>query len=239
MNEPWSMRVGSQVLTGMGVSLKRLERFDESLAAYDEAMLLLAQVRGENHPDTLACQSNRAEVLSNLGRNDEAKAQLYDLIDRRRGVFGPTHERVGITLNNLADLLRTQEEFDEANSLFDQAIEIFRINPGDPSLRLAITIHNAGVMQLEQERFDRARTMLDEAAMMTAEILPAGHWIQAQFHVKLAECMMMQGETADAKWMLLQARSQLAESMGIEHRRVAYVDGLLDEINNRNTADSE
>lgn len=230
MDEPWSMRIGSQILTGMGVSLKRLERFDESLAAYDKAMLLLAQVRGENHPDTLACQSNRAEVLSNLGRNDEARAQLYDLIDRRQAVFGPTHERVGITLNNLADLLRSMKAFDEASTLFDQAIDIFRVNPGNPSLRLAITIHNAGVMHLEQEHIDRARTMLDEAATMTAEILPKGHWIQAQFHVKLAECMMLQGESEKAKRILIEARPHLVESVGFEHRRVVHVDSLLNQI---------
>ncbi len=230
MDEPWSMRVGSQVMTGMGVSLKRLERFDESLAAYDKAMLLLAQVRGQNHPDSLACQSNRAEVLSNLGRNKEARAQLYDLIDRRRAVFGPTHERVGITLNNLADLLRSQEVFDEASTLFDQAIDIFRVNPGDPSLRLAITIHNAGVMHLEQEHIDRARMMLDEAATMTAEILPKGHWIQAQFHVKLAECIMQQGEIEKAKRILIEARPHLVASVGKEHRRVVHIDSLLNQI---------
>jgi eukaryotic-like serine/threonine-protein kinase len=230
LEEEWSKRIGSQVLIGMGVSLKRLERFEESLEAYEQALGLLSDVRGENHPDTLACLSNRAEVLNNLGLVDEAESQLWDLIERRKQVFGPTHERVGITLNNLADLLRERQAFGEASELFDEAIEIFRLNPGDPSLRLAITIHNAGVMHLEQSHFERAEELLAEAAAMTAETLPEGHWIQAQFHVKFAECLMNQGRVEDAKAMLVEARPDLAESMGEEHRRVVHVDSLLSQI---------
>jgi tetratricopeptide (TPR) repeat protein len=223
-------RIGSQVLIGMGVSLKRLERFEESLEAYERALVLLADVRGENHPDTLACLSNRAEVLNNLGRVEEAETQLWDLVERRKQVFGPTHERVGITLNNLADLLRERGAFDEASGLFDEAIGIFRINPGDPSLRLAITIHNAGVMHLEQTHLERAHEMLEEAATMTGAILPEGHWIHAQFRVKLAECMMLNGEIEDARSMLVGARPNLVAAMGEEHRRVAHVDSLLMQI---------
>jgi len=229
-NEPWRMRVRSQVLTGMGVSLKRLERFEESLDAYNRALVLLAEVRGENHPDTLACLSNRAEVLSNLGRNDEAKSQLFDLLQRRQIVFGPTHERVGITLNNLADLLRAEGEYEEASSHFDRAIEVFRKNPGDPSLRLAITMHNAGVLFLEQENLERARSMLGDAAAMTSEVLPERHWIQAQFHVKFAECLLMQNETDKAERILIEARPKLIDSLGDGHRRVEHLDALLRQI---------
>ncbi len=230
LNEDWAKRIGSQVLIGMGVSLKRLERFEESLDAYERALVLLADVRDEDHPDTLACLSNRAEVLNNLGRAEEAETQLWDLVDRRKRVFGPTHERVGITLNNLADLLRERGAFDEAGELFDEAIEIFRLNPGDPSLRLAITVHNAGVMHLEQSHLERAEEMLGEAATMTGAILPQGHWIHAQFRVKLAECMMLNGEIEDARSMLVDARPNLVAAMGEEHRRVAHVDSLLQSI---------
>lgn len=230
LDEDWAKRIGSQVLIGMGVSLKRLERFEESLDAYERALVLLADVRDENHPDTLACLSNRAEVLNNLGRAEEAETQLWDLVERRKQVFGPTHERVGITLNNLADLLRERGAFDEAGELFDEAIEIFRLNPGDPSLRLAITVHNAGVMHLEQSHLERAEEMLGEAATMTGAILPQGHWIHAQFRVKLAECMMLNGEIEDARSMLVDARPNLVAAMGEEHRRVAHVDSLLESI---------
>lgn len=222
-------RVLAQALIGKGVSLKRLERFGEALGVYDGALAILREVRRENHPDTLAALSNRAEVLYDLGRTDDAEAAHRDLLQRRRAVFGPTHERVGITLNNLADLMRERGAFDDAGAMFDEAIAIFRENPGDPSLRLAITIHNAGVMHLDRgEDDERASAMLGEAATMSASLLPQGHWIPAQFSVKWAECLMRLGESGRAESMLEAARPDLVRSLGEGHRRVAHVDALLE-----------
>lgn len=223
-------RIRAQALIGMGVSLKRMERFEEALKTYDTALEILTRVRAENHPDTLACLSNRAEILNNLGRTEEAELQLFDLLERRRHVFGPDHERVGITLNNLADSLRARGAFVEAGELFDEAIAIFKVNPGDPSLRLAITMHNAGVMHLEQSQFQRAIPLLKNAAEMSASLLPENHWIPAQFKVKWAECLLDQGEVDRAHDMLTQSRPVLVAALGESHRRVAHIDTLLDRI---------
>ncbi|MHA7812700.1 MAG: serine/threonine protein kinase [Phycisphaerales bacterium] len=223
-------RIRAQTLIGLGVSLKRLERFEEALRTYDEALAILSVVREENHPDTLACLSNRAEVLNNLGRSAEAETQLFDLLERRRAVFGPSHERVGITLNNLADLLRERRDFDQAGELFDQAIEIFRVSPGDPSLRLAITIQNAGVMHLEQGALDRATPQLLEAWEMSSGLLPEGHWIAAQFGTKYAECLMMSEENKRAREILEQALPTLAASLGKDHRRTVHAQSLLTQL---------
>jgi tetratricopeptide (TPR) repeat protein len=152
---------------------------------------------------------------------------LFDLLERRRAVFGPTHERVGITLNNLADLLREREAFEQAGELFDQAIEIFRVSPGDPSLRLAITIHNAGVMHLDQGALDRATPQLLEAWEMSSGLLPEGHWIAAQFGTKYAECLMMSEDNERALAILEQTLPDLTASLGEDHRRTLHAKDLL------------
>ena len=129
-----------------------------------------------------------------------------------------------------SDLLRARGAFDEAGELFDEAIAIFRVNPGDPSLRLAITIHNAGVMHLEQSNISVAQAMLKEAALMSKALLPRGHWIAAQFSVKWAECLMLQGETQNAIALLDPARSELIDSLGEDHRRVVHATQLLEQL---------
>ncbi|MEZ6163454.1 MAG: tetratricopeptide repeat protein [Phycisphaerales bacterium] len=152
------------------------------------------------------------------------------MLERRRHVFGPDHERVGITLNNLADSLRARGAFEEAAQLFDEAIAIFKLNPGDPSLRLAITMHNAGVMHLEQSQLQRALPMLQSAAEMSASLLPENHWIPAQFKVKWAECLLDQGDLVSAHEMLTRSRPVLVAALGDTHRRVAHIDSLLERI---------
>ncbi|MFG0245879.1 MAG: tetratricopeptide repeat protein [Phycisphaerales bacterium JB052] len=229
IDTPEEKRIVSQALIGLGVSLKRLERFEEGLQAYERALAYLQEVRSPNHPDTLACLSNRAEILNNLGRAQEAEAQMLDLLERRRAVFGNTHERVGITLNNLADLLSARGAFEEATQYFDEAIAIFRVSPGDPSLRLAITMHNVGVMHLKQERLDLASDKLREAWQMSTGLLPEGHWIQAQFGTKYAECLIGTGSHDPAREILEDTYPDLLNALGEDHRRTLFAKALLEQ----------
>ncbi|MAO20793.1 MAG: hypothetical protein CMJ35_11960 [Phycisphaerae bacterium] len=236
IDTPEQKKLASQALIGLGVSLKRLERFEEGLDSYDRALVYLQEVRSPNHPDTLACLSNRAEVLNNLGRAEEAEAQLLDLLERRRVVFGDTHERVGITLNNLADSLRARGAFDEASGYFDEAIAIFRVSPGDPSLRLAITMHNAGVMHLEQNQLNPAQDRLRDAWETSKAMLPEGHWIRAQFGTKYAECLMNSGQHEPARAILEVTYPELLNALGEDHRRTLFAKSLLDRIAQNDTS---
>lgn len=223
-------RVVAQSLIGLGVDAKRLEMFDEALSYYDRAEAILREHRAPDHPDTLAVQGNRAEILIDLGRFVEAEPILRDLLERRRVVFGATHERVGITMNNLADLLKELGRLDEAASFQSQAIEIFRVHPGDPSMRLAIAIYNAGALRLTQDNPEEAHLMLLEAIDQASSLLPESHWVPASFRLKLAECLLALGREEDAQIEAQRARVVLVAALGSSHSRVQQADRILAEI---------
>jgi len=220
-------RVVAQSLIGLGVDAKRLEMFEESLAYYDRAERMLREKRPRNHPDTLAVQGNRAEILADLGRFEESAQIQRDLLERRREVFGADSERVGITMNNLADVLKQLGQSEKAAALQEQAIEIFRVNPGDPSLRLAIALHNAGALRITQGDPSAALVLLVESVEQSTGLLPDSHWIPASFRLKLAECYAMLDRSEDARAEVLIARPVLVEALGETHSRVAQADRIL------------
>jgi tetratricopeptide (TPR) repeat protein len=223
-------RIVAQSLIGLGVDAKRLEMFDEALSYYEQAAAILREHRSSDHPDALAVEGNRAEILSDLGRSDEAITILRELLERRRSVFGESHERVGITMNNLADLLREKGELNEAASLQARAIGIFRVNPGDPSMRLAIALHNAAALRLTQNNPEEAYTLLLESIEQASSLLPESHWIPSSFRVKLAECLLALGRDEDARSEAERARVVLVAALGASHSRVEQADRVLREI---------
>ncbi|MCA9303583.1 MAG: tetratricopeptide repeat protein [Phycisphaerales bacterium] len=220
-------RLRGQILIGMGVNAKRLERFEDALSHYAQAERILLRYRSENHPDLLACLSNRAEILVDLGKWDEAESLQRDLLDRRIAVFGPDHERVGITLNNLGDLLRERGKLDESSEMFSRAIEIFRVSPGDPSMRLAMVLHNAGALHIARKHPETALPLIHEAVSMAGSLLPKEHWVLASFRIKLAECYLALGRTEEARGELNIARPALVAALGESHSRVLRADELL------------
>ena len=72
---------------------------------------------GEEHPDTLASRGNLAIVLWQLGRLEEAEAELRAVLEICRRVLGEEHPHTLGSRNNLATVLRDLGRQEEAAAL--------------------------------------------------------------------------------------------------------------------------
>ncbi len=217
----------AQALTSLGALYRPLERYQDARDAYDEALPILRELRGDEHPDTLACLGNRAEMLVSLGEFEGAEESMLELIEIRRRVFGPTHERVAIAVNNLADFYRTQERMDEAIARFREARGIFVEALGDSHPRVGMVSLNLGVTLLRSGDPDAAVPLLGSAAQILSAAVPEGHWILAQARLSQGEALLDLDRTDEAGDLIRTARDQLVAHFGPEHWRSEAAEGLV------------
>jgi serine/threonine-protein kinase len=113
----------SMIEAGLSLSLSRLSRFDEALAAALETRRLRGAALGADNPETLASGFQIATALVGLERIEEAVATLSDLHARFKAHFGPRHSQAIIAAHELGVNLGRLERFAQAVGPLAEAAE--------------------------------------------------------------------------------------------------------------------
>jgi tetratricopeptide (TPR) repeat protein len=125
-----------------GNRLAREGRYEEAIAAFEEALELLSDSRIHN---------NLAKVYMNLGQNDRALLQLRESLK-----VNPYNFEV---LNNLAYVLSETGSLDEAREHLDSAIRVY---PQQPR-----SFYNRGMLSFQLGDHSSAITDFDEALRLS------------------------------------------------------------------------
>lgn len=144
----WGKRSPAIAWLNRGLILRQLNQNDQALIAFERTLLL-------NPKDTQA-QAYRCEILSKLGKQDEALAACNEAIT----TGGPGNEQAtALALANRAGANRQLNQLSTAVADYDRAISL---NPNDPSLWAA------QAMVLEQlSQFNEALTSYDRAVQLS------------------------------------------------------------------------
>jgi serine/threonine protein kinase len=125
-----------------GGTFHRLQKYDEALTAYEQAIRL--------DPNNAAAYNYKGVALHNLKRYDEALVAYERAIrlNPNDGFAALAYNNKGVTLHNL-------KRYDEALVAYEQAI---RLDPND-----AFAYHYKGVALDELKRYEEALAALDQA----------------------------------------------------------------------------
>jgi tetratricopeptide (TPR) repeat protein len=121
-----------EALSNLGAALSGLRRYDEALAAYQDAAAIFRQTRNRAAEGTAL--NNRGIVLRALRRYDEALAAYQDAV----AIFREAGDRHGLAmaLGNLGNVFQSLGRSAEAIDAYREAIGIFR-RTGDQPRKLA------------------------------------------------------------------------------------------------------
>jgi len=125
--------------TGRAEVLKALERYDDALAAYEEAIRL--------HPADAFAKTGRAEVLKALERYDDALAAYEEAIR--------LHPADAVAKTGRAEVLKALERYDDALAAYEEAIRLY---PAD-----AVAKNGRAEVLKALERYDDALAAYEEA----------------------------------------------------------------------------
>ena len=124
-------RLQAYLLNEAGLFLYNQGRYGEAEPLYQQALAIMREQLGEQHPHTATSLNNLAVLYKAQGRYDEAEPLYQQALAITRERLGEQHPDTATSLNNLAVLYQAQGRYDEAEPLYQQALAIRKARLGE------------------------------------------------------------------------------------------------------------
>ncbi len=131
----------------------------------ERVMRQVIEVREKSDPESsqaLLVRSNLAFFLLEMGRHDEALAEMKPIRDRALRIFGPDHLSYLVILNNLGTAYHRLGRNEEAVPMFQEAIDAYR-RRGPLNMEVVPPLGNLAGALADLKRYDDAATAAKEA----------------------------------------------------------------------------
>ena len=170
-----SLKDKALVLGTLGNLYRNLGRFEDSEAAYLEALETRKQLAEKNPevylPDVAMIQNNFGILYADLNRHEEAEAAYLEALEIRKQLAEKNPEAylpdVAMTQNNLGNLYQHLNRHEEAEAAYLEALEIYKElaekNPEAYLPGLAMTQNNLGNLYDDLNRHEEAEAAYLEA----------------------------------------------------------------------------
>jgi CHAT domain-containing protein len=183
----------------MAVNLGAQGKYAEAEARYREALAVLRQALGEEHPTTAYTCFNLASNLRRQSRYAEAEPLFRQALDVQRRRLGEDHPQTIQCANGLAQTLDQQKRYPEAEPLFRQALAAAARALGDAHPQTARGRNNLAGNLYMQGRYAEAESLQRQTLALLRQALGEEHPNTVQAWNNLASVLNVQGKTAEAE----------------------------------------
>jgi tetratricopeptide (TPR) repeat protein len=181
-------------------------RYDHERGAYGLAETLYRreweitrQIRGDEHPYTLASVNNLALMLQEQGDLAEAQKIQEEVLGIQRRILGAEHPDTLTTIINLAGTLKAQGDLDGAREKQERVLEIQRRTRGDEHPDTMASMNYLAVTFQEQGDLAEAREIHVQLLEMRRRILGDGHPDTLTSMNNFAGTLRVQGDLDEAR----------------------------------------
>lgn len=190
--------------TTYGTLLHETEKEQEALDVLVQVLQGSEQVNGVSHQDTISVANTLGEVYYEL--HEYAKAQILferavSWYSQSRG-FGPDHALTLGTINDLARTYFAQKNHSAAKEMFLRALSGQERTLGADHADTVMSLNNTGVALLDIGDLEAAKPLLQRAFIGRERLYGIENKDTVTTGCMLAECMYLNGETANAVTVL-------------------------------------
>ena len=176
----------ADVWEGKAKALSRLNRHDEAVRAFDEAIAIERELYVEDgealNEDLAGTIMNKGLALTNAGRTDEGAACYRTALEafRRKWQGGSqaAGKLVALTLFNIAESNTRPGLFEKAIGLYDESLEVHRRiaaeHEAPVSADAAVVLKAKSHALLRMEQFEKALAVADEAVKTLERLVATG-----------------------------------------------------------------
>lgn len=218
----------------LGNAYRANGRDKEAIEALDASVEDFVEAVGEHHQRVATARLARSWVLANLGRTDEARADIIAARDVFEAIMGPDHPRFGLANHYLATHYWRQEgRLDQAYALYGRALEIYRRSLQSNHPYIVFALNGQGSIRLEQDRLDEALAHFEEALSLARGSFAPDHQQIRYANSELGRLYHRKGELARARQFFDAALEHVPRDgtfvEDLEPLLVSYAE-LLDEL---------
>ena len=170
---------------------------------------------------------DRATLVFEEGRLDEAGTGYAEALRLRRAAHAGDHPNIALSLNNLAMVRRHQKQYAAAESLYTASLEMRTRLYGDRHPDVAHTVNHLGRLYYNMGDYDRAELFARRALALRADLYGETHVSTISSMGSLAGTLSARGDYAEATEVLQQALVYLREAVGPDHAYVGAISGRI------------
>jgi len=152
----------AEKLTQQVIQLYQQGKYNEAIPLAEQALAIIKQQLGDNHPLTVTILNSLAVLYYSQGRYSEAEPLLKQVLAIWKQQLGDNHPDTASSLNNLAGLYRVQARYSEAEPLLQQALAIFKQQLGDNHPDTATSLNNLAGLYQSQDDIPQAINYLSQ-----------------------------------------------------------------------------
>ena len=211
-------------------ALLSLDRYSEGASLLEKVVKGKEKLYGESHPSTLLSLNLLASALRHQNHDDRALAINRTVAARATQSLGERHPVTLTYFNNLAQALRQTGHLEEAETIFRRILPINREVNGESATDTLLVMGNLGLLLMQRDKPADALPLLRDTLAGLRKSLPEGHWMIGVATMNVGRCQSALKEYADAEATLLDANTQLKNTLGAEHERTQQVRNALIEL---------
>lgn len=155
-------RLRSRALHRVGVSLRDMDRFDESEATLREAIDLCQKQFGDNDFRTLRARQSLGWMFIGRGQPARALGELEPVGERLRELFGERSQDYGANLHNRGLAYRALGQLDRAYDSFRASAQAYSASSAAGAAQIGWALWNAASVRSEQGQHAAAREIYDD-----------------------------------------------------------------------------
>lgn len=203
------------VVNAQGILAKDTGRYDDALAHYGFARILMEADFGQDDPALAAVHHNLAGLLCAQRRYAEAEEPARHAVALRKRSPSPDPEGLAADLSVLGSILLGLGRLDEAEHLYLQSKNVWTERYGLEHYEVAAQLNGLASVHQARGEFESAERDFKEALRLKQKCLGAGHRETAVLLNNLGALEMDRGHTDAAaplyEWALLTFRNALGD----------------------------
>ena len=201
----------------LAATCRRLERNDEAVALFREALAKRQAKFGHDHPTTLLTMTNLAGVYADSRRFEEALALQEETVRLAKSKNGSEHPETLSYTNNLAVTYQLAKRLDEALPLLENIFKLRRSKLGVAHKDAIFSMKNLARAYVEAGKLDRAIPLFEEALTLRRDTLGPKHPDTLESIQQLALAYRDAGRLPEAEPLAQAALELSREIFGLDH----------------------
>lgn len=185
----------------------------------NEAHIIYFGLYGEESYHVLQCLNNKALILWEEGKIEEALKMYRDIVKRAANMRNIPFDDVCMDYQNYADLLEHTDQYEEAMEYYKKYIRLIKQNVSENSPKLAQSYIGMANCHMGMGDYETAVKYLEKLAPFTKD----DSLLERLMHHKIGTCAAFIGKD-DMAADHLEKALQLCDENGILDRGYIYVD---------------